>query len=135
MDEIVWEESFSVGVKDLDEQHKQLIKMVNTLINKEDVKVDSETISDVLTELTKYAEYHFEKEEQYLIDYDYPEYSAHKEQHKVFKKKVVTFCIETMAEKVTIPAEILSYLKSWLVNHILESDMKYKTFFKNHRLS
>ena len=59
MDEIVWQESFSVGVKDLDDQHKQLIKMINTLINQKDVKVNSETISDLLTELTKYAEDHF----------------------------------------------------------------------------
>jgi len=135
MDEIIWEESFSVGIKDLDEQHKQIIKMINTLINNKDAKVDSETISDVLTDLTKYAEHHFEKEEQYMKNYNYPEYSIHREQHKTFKLQVVTFCIETMAEKETIPDEVLSYLKSWLINHILETDMKYKTFFQNHGLS
>ena len=85
--------------------------------------------------MTKYAEDHFKNEEQYMIHYNYPEYSSHNEQHKLFKKKVVVFCLATMANKATIPDEILGYLKSWLVNHILESDMKYKTFFNEQGLS
>ena len=131
MDEIIWNESYSVGVKELDEQHQQIIKMVNRLIKEKDIKVNSETISDVLTELTQYAEFHFEKEEEYMEKYDFPGYLAHKQLHKTFRLQVVTFAIETMADKKTIPDEVLEYLKSWWMNHILESDMEYKNYFEN----
>lgn len=134
MEKIIWNDSFSVGIRKIDEQHKELVKMVNKLIEMKDVKVDSETISDILTEMTKYAEYHFQTEEQYMIDYDYPDYSPHKEQHKEFKKKTVAFCLDTVSHKETIPSEILSYLKNWLTNHILKSDMQYKSFFNDKGL-
>ncbi len=129
METIIWNESFSVGVRELDEQHKELIRMINKLIETRDTKVDSEMISDILTKMTKYAGYHFQTEEQYMIEYDYPDYSSHREQHKEFRKKTVAFCMDTMAYKETIPTEILSYLKNWLTNHILKSDIKYKSFF------
>ena len=69
MEKIMWDETFSVGVRDLDAQHKQIIILVNTLIEMSDAKVDSEIISDTLTKMTQYAIDHFKKEEQYMLEY------------------------------------------------------------------
>jgi len=77
---------------------------------------------------------HFEREEQYMLEYGYPEYSIQKKQHQEFKRKTVDFCMETMAHKVTVPTEIFSYLKLWWTNHILQEDMKYKKFFNEKGL-
>lgn len=134
MEKIIWGENFSVGVRDLDGQHKQIVMLVNTLIEMSDTKVDSEIISDTLTKMTQYAIDHFQKEEQYMLDYGYPEYSSQRKQHQEFKKKTVDFCMETMAHKVTVPTEIFSYLKLWWTNHILQEDMKYKKFFNDRGL-
>lgn len=129
MEKIMWGEDFSVGVRDLDEQHKRIVAVVNTLIGMIDTKVESEVISDTLTKMTQYASDHFKAEEQYMLDYGYPEYLSQKKQHQEFKKKTVDFCVGTMVHKATVPAEIFMYLKSWWTNHILQEDMKYKEFF------
>lgn len=129
MEKIVWDEGFSVGVRDLDEQHKRIITIVNTLIDMKDAEVDSEIISDTLTKMTQYAGDHFKAEEEYMLNYEYPEYSSQKKQHQEFKKKTVDFCVGTMVHKITIPTEMFAYLKSWWTNHILKEDMKYKEFF------
>ncbi|TLD41992.1 MAG: Hemerythrin [Candidatus Jettenia ecosi] len=134
MEKILWGESFSVGVRDLDEQHKQIIMMVNTLIEMNDTKVDSEIISDTLTKMTRYATDHFNKEEQYMLQYSYPEYSLQKKQHQEFKRKTVDFCMETMIHNTEVPIAIFTYLKSWWTNHILKDDMKYKKFFNERGL-
>lgn len=134
MEKILWDESFSVGVRDLDEQHKQIIIMVNTLIDMNDTKVDSEIISDTLTKMTRYATDHFNKEEHYMLEYGYPEYSLQKKQHQEFKRKTVDFCMETMIHNTTVPIAIFTYLKSWWTNHILKDDMKYKKFFNERGL-
>ena len=63
MEKIIWDEGFSVGVRDLDEQHKRIVTVVNTLIDMIDTKVDSEIISDTLTKMTQYASDHFKTEE------------------------------------------------------------------------
>ncbi len=134
MEKIIWGENFSVGVRVLDEQHKQIVFMVNTLIEMNDVDVDSEAISDTLTKMTQYAISHFEKEEQYMVEYGYPEYPVQKRQHQEFKMKTVDFCMGAMARSVAVPTEIFTYLRSWWTNHILKEDMKYKTFFNERGL-
>ncbi|MDN3513210.1 MAG: bacteriohemerythrin [Candidatus Brocadia sp.] len=134
MEKILWGENFSVGVRVLDEQHKQIVTIVNTLIEMSDAKIGSEIISDTLTKMTQYAINHFSKEEEYMLKYEYPEYLMQKKRHSEFKKKTVDFCMETMAHKETAPTEIFAYLKSWWTNHILQEDMKYKTFFNERGL-
>ena len=128
MDKIIWNESLSVGVRELDRQHQELIKMINQLIESKDASVNSEAVSDVLTKMTKYAEYHFKSEEKILTDHDYPNLSIHEKEHIAFMKQTCTFCVDTIKHKETIPVEILSYLKKWLTNHILKSDMQYKSY-------
>lgn len=134
MEKILWDESFSVGVRNLDEQHKQIIMMVNTLIEMNNTNVDSEIISDTLTKMTRYTTDHFNKEEQYLLEYSYPEYSLQKKQHQEFKRKTADFCMETMAHNTAVPIAIFMYLKSWWMNHILKEDMKYKKFLNERGL-
>ncbi len=130
MEKIEWNEGFSVGVRKLDEQHKVLIDMINKMIEMQNITVDSEVVSEVLNKMTEYANFHFNTEENLLKEHGYPEYEAHKAMHKVFRKKTVAFCMDTMVHKKSIPEEIVSYLKDWLTHHILTEDMRYKPFFK-----
>ncbi|MFN3533222.1 MAG: hemerythrin domain-containing protein, partial [Candidatus Brocadia sp.] len=67
MEKIVWSENFSVGVRVLDDQHKQIVTLINILIEMSDAKIDSEIISDTLTKMTQYAINHFSKEEEYML--------------------------------------------------------------------
>lgn len=134
MEKIIWSESFSVGVIEIDYQHQRIIRLVNKLIEMEGATVDSETISDTLTKMTQYSKDHFEIEEKYMLEYGYPNYSEHKEHHKEFRKKTVAFCIDVMSYKTAIPIEVLTYLKEWWTNHILNTDMEYKSFFNKKGL-
>ena len=59
MEEIVWMNEFSVGVKEMDEQHKKLIAMINLLIADQKSLTAPETIAKLLTEMTDYAQEHF----------------------------------------------------------------------------
>jgi len=128
---IQWEESYSVGNQTIDSQHKKLIEMINTMIRNEHTDVDSEVISNVLSEMIEYAGSHFKDEEAYMEQIAYPELKMHKEEHKQFKLKASHFCLATMKDKTSVPEEVLQFLSKWLINHILNSDMKYKTFYES----
>lgn len=129
MKRIEWGERFSVGVAVLDEQHKELIRMLNCLIDHPRAGADSEPMVDVLEKMTQYAAYHFRTEEQLFSEYEYPQYAAHNAEHTEFKTKAARFCMEAIARKNGLAGEVLHYLRAWLMNHILVSDMKYKPFF------
>jgi hypothetical protein len=57
MEPVQWSEKFSVGVRELDQQHQQLIKLLNILISAQGtISTHSETISDTLMAMTRYAQ-------------------------------------------------------------------------------
>ena len=127
--EIIWTDDFSVGVSLFDEQHKQLVNMLNKLISHPEATTDSETISDLLTDMTQYAHEHFKAEEKLMQQYDFPDYGSHKNRHREFLKQVVTFCNATYLGSEKVPRQVLEFLTNWWSTHILEEDMAYKDFF------
>jgi hemerythrin len=136
MEKIIWNESLSVGVAEIDRQHKQLVNILNQLIAMDGLSsVDSELISDTLTRMTDYADYHFSSEERFMQKYGYPEFATHRQEHVSFMRKTAELSMGTMAYKKTVPTEMLEYLKTWLVNHIMVSDMQYKQFFQEKGVS
>lgn len=134
MVKIDWSPSFSVGVRSLDAQHKRIVDMINYLLSDPDVTVRSETISELLSRLTIYAEDHFRDEENLLEEYDYPDLARQKEEHRAYRLKVVALCRDTMEHYDLVPADLLQFMKNWWVNHILREDMKYRTFFEERSI-
>ncbi|MDP6635963.1 MAG: bacteriohemerythrin [Phycisphaerae bacterium] len=130
MQEIIWAEKSSVGVAKLDEQHKILIGMINKLIRDPQAATRSETVSDVLGEMTDYALKHFAYEENLMVDSDYPRSKEHIKEHLAFRETTGKFCSATAIDVSGIPEMLLEHLSQWLTHHILEIDMAYKAFFQ-----
>ena len=132
MEPVQWSEKFSVGVRELDEQHQQLIKLLNLLISTQGTaNTRSETISDTLLAMPRYAQAHFKNEERLMEAYGFPGLEEQKIQHRDFRKKTVGFATATTLGMDQIPEDLLKYLSDWLVHHILEDDMAYRAFFKD----
>ena len=132
MESVQWSEKFSVGVRELDQQHQQLIKLLNILISTQGtINTHSETVSDTLMAMTRYAQTHFKTEERLMEAYGYPGLEDQKMQHRDFRKKTVGFSTATTFGIDQVPEDLLTYINNWLVHHILEDDMAYKAFFKD----
>ena len=135
MEKIIWNESYSVGVKEMDEQHKKLIEIINQLIEAQDEAVHSEKISDILTNMMDYAFYHFKAEENLMREHQYAEYTSHRKTHMGFIRRTAELSSEAVDFAEHVPSETLLFLKNWLLDHILKTDMQYKDFFKEKGLS
>lgn len=130
MNEIHWDDSYSVGVPRLDEQHKRIVGVVNLLVRNAGVTVVSETISEALTRLTRYANEHFVTEEEMLRKHNYLELEDHLKLHKEYRAVITTFCQETWALQPDVPKKLSRYVSVWWWKHVLVEDMKYKAFFE-----
>ena len=130
MEPIEWTESFSVGVALFDEQHRRLIAMLNRMIADPAADTRSETVADVLTDMTQYAQEHFKAEEDLMQAYGYPHLDEHKQQHLEFQEKAARLCFATVKGQASVPSELLAYLQNWLTRHILQTDMAFKPFFE-----
>lgn len=128
METIQWSNSLSVGVKEMDQQHKKLIGMINRLIEEQHVLTEPATIAQLLTEMTDYAQEHFRAEEYLMAEYGYDRLELQKHTHAAFIDQTVEFMNAGVGPNILSKA-LLEYLRSWLTEHILHEDMQYKSFF------
>ena len=125
---IEWDESISVGIPQLDEDHKRLIGILNFIENHKEDDVKSEPISLVVEQIREYASSHFRREEHYMRSIEYPGYDDHKQMHKKFMEKTAALCLDVMNRKKDTPKDIHQFLSLWVAEHILREDQRYKAF-------
>ena len=131
---INWDDSFSVKVVEIDDQHKKLVQFINDLNDAMKQGKGKEIIGKVLDELINYTAVHFKTEEKYFDQFNYPETITHKLEHSNLVKKVVEFRTEFQNGRQSMTIDVLNFLVSWLKNHILVEDMKYSIFFNQNGL-
>lgn len=132
MVQYVWQDSYSVGVKEIDDQHKMLFKLIEKLHKAVEDGDTKQAISDIIPELVKYTMYHFETEEDYMRKYRYEGYSAHKERHFSFITELKEYIKELVDNKSGLSIKLLVFLNDWLVNHIQSLDQELGPFLAKH---
>jgi hemerythrin len=132
---IAWSDKYSMNIKEIDDQHKKLVGMINELHDAMKQAKSKEVSLDIINKLADYTKYHFSTEEKYMKQFGYPDYAAHKKEHEKFIDQVMSFKIEYEAGKAGLSFDLLDFLKKWLVTHIQSSDKKYSPFFNEHGLN
>ena len=131
MPKIVWDQTFSVNNTEIDLQHKKWIEIMNDLHNAlmgDDIKKIEEIALITLKQMQEYIHTHFSYEENYMREIRYPENDSHALLHKEFIEHVASLCRDMKSGKVVLNTEIMSALKQWLRDHILQEDKKYCEF-------
>ncbi len=126
---IEWNDKYSVGVKRIDEEHKKLIGIINKAAVTNKFKEKSRVVLEILDEMIDYAGSHFLTEETYMINFGFPEYLFHRNEHIGFTDKAIDLQNRVVSGDFQIENEVLEFLEQWLVNHIQETDSKYTEWF------
>jgi len=127
---ISWKESYGVNIKEIDEQHKQLVAMINELHDAMVKQQAKEVLGKILDKLINYTATHFATEEKYMQQHGYPGYAEHKAKHDKMTAKVLSLKKEWQAGRATLTIEVSKFLKDWLDKHILGTDQQYAPFLK-----
>lgn len=131
---INWTDSLSVGVSEMDNQHKRLIAMINDLSEAMKMGKGKEALGKILSGLIIYTQTHFTAEEKYFEKYNYPLAPSHRREHATFVKKVSEVKTAFDAGKLSVTVETMNFLRDWLKNHIMGTDQKYTQFFNEKGL-
>ncbi|MCS7238261.1 MAG: bacteriohemerythrin [Thermoguttaceae bacterium] len=121
----VWSDQYSVGIVRLDDQHRKIFQMLNTLRQAMLDKKSDQVLAGIVNDLVQYAKTHFASEEAYFQMYAYPERDAHKQEHEEFTRKVRQFQEDLAKGRATLTLDVLKFLSDWVKNHVLGSDKKY----------
>ena len=128
---VAWDDKYSVGVSELDNQHKQLILILNDLYDAMQSQKANDVIGTIITKLVNYTKTHFTTEERYMTQYAYPDLAAQKKEHEIFTKKVMDFKEAFDSGRTSLSVSVTSFVKDWLVSHISGSDRKYGPFLNS----
>ena len=120
-----WNESYSVGVLAMDNQHKKLFAMINDLHAAIKAKDTREAMGKVLDGLLEYTREHFANEESLMGQCGYPDFKRHKQLHTELVAQVGEINERFRKGEPVISVELFGFLMNWLTNHIQGADKLY----------
>ena len=130
-----WSDAYSLGYSPIDEQHKQLLNLLDTLYAAEKTDAPLTNASNVLFKLVVFTETHFAYEEMLLELVGFPRLRKHSLYHEMMKSKTRDIVQDFRQNRAFDRQEVLLFLRDWWTNHILKEDMQYKPLLVEHGLT
>lgn len=128
---INWNDTLSVSVSSVDEQHKKWIGLINDFYEGISQNQNKETILKLLIGMKNYTITHFSHEERLMKQANYPDYDNHKRIHDEFVKKVNDFHERYASGKLLLSLEVTGAIKTWITEHIMKTDKMYSNYLNN----
>ena len=117
---------YLTGIEQIDKEHTRLFEIAEETyqLKKEQFLVDKyDQVRDILCELRDYTIMHFEHEEAYMESIGYKKIFSQKIAHKEFVERIEDWDLDHLDENSdAMIDEILEFLATWLIDHILYSD-------------
>lgn len=134
MTSIEWTPALSVGVEVIDQDHKKLIDLLNGIFAACAMGVGDEVVGEAVQELRQYTLYHFEREENLLVEKGYPKCPAHREEHRKLVAQLDEMTPHlTGGESGSGGMQVMTFLRHWLIDHIMAHDLEYARFLNEGR--
>lgn len=123
-----WRQDYEVGVAQIDREHRYLFDLVNACHDSHVRDGSAMALQQVLSRLVAYAEEHFQNEERLMQDGAFPRWQAHHALHEALFDAIFELNEKRAAGTARAGMETLSFLKRWLLDHILKEDMEFADF-------
>lgn len=120
----MWRDDYKVFNNIIDKEHKELFNIALKALDYHNTNIKSH-IKLTIKELYDYMKKHFEHEEQYMSEIDYPHINYHKTLHEDIINQMNDFIKEINKMKLEeFEKKLIEYMDIWLINHIIFEDRK-----------
>jgi hemerythrin len=123
MNTINWDRKFEVGHERIDFEHRIFVDLIRSFAEEAEsvAAPDARRLNRQLTEITKYAEFHFVSEENIMIEVGYPDFETHRELHNVLLNELRDMAFRLRAGRAN-PRELVDFLYQWFAQHTAHKD-------------
>ncbi len=124
---ILWKDEYNTGCQEIDQHHQTLAQIVNELYQAFEYGLAESKSIEILKKLEDYTKYHFQAEEELMAKHNYPGLEAHKLEHQRLIKELKKIKEQILSNQDKLVSfKLMLTLKDWILDHILDSDHKYK---------
>ncbi len=128
MKDLIWDNSLSVQIQEIDEDHRRLVDLFNILNHSVEEGDAPDYIEAVMEELISCTVWHFRHEERLMLKYAYEDFEEHKTEHQELIESARALQQTFLQEGKPISSADIEFLEHWLTGHILGADMKLGSY-------
>lgn len=122
-----WDERFVLGIKEIDQQHRHLMELVNRIYDEFRGGAPLPALQSLLVVLFNNAKYHFQCEEHWMEESGYPQLAEHRAEHDKFSTRVAE--IDGLLEQGQDNSlDLMLFLNNWIRHHLLETDARFTDY-------
>lgn len=131
---IKWNDNLSVNVRQIDDQHQELVKLINDLDDAMKQGKGKLILGKIVAGLMDYTTFHFSTEEKYFAQFGYDDSENHIREHRAFVDKTSDFKKKFDSGSIGLSTDVMNFISEWVKKHIQGTDKKYSSFFHEHGL-
>jgi hemerythrin len=133
-DYIAWKPEYSVDVDEIDNQHKELLNLVNDALSHctGDLEAEKRFFFRIMKKVPEYMQNHFSSEEEKLEKNRYPKLVDHRTEHENMIRQVTALIDEVLSGKKEPELYAITlFIRDWILNHIPNFDRPSADFFRD----
>ncbi len=120
-----WKNSFCIGIKELDEQHRSLLECLNDCHTQVSKDKGARLDPELLARLKGFAATHFPAEQEMMRLFGYEGLGAQEQHHRYFTSQVEELETALAQGNETSAQSVLTFLRDWILEHVLSEDKKF----------
>ena len=128
MKDLVLDHMLTIGVDEIDDDHKKLVNIFNILNHSLTEGATTDYVEAVLEELINCTVWHFSHEERLMLKYGYDRFEDHKAEHKDLIESARELQQKFIQTGKLDENEDLEFLERWLTEHILVADLRLGSY-------
>ena len=124
----------SVGISSIDQQHRQMVALVNALNDAIAHNRHWEEVQKMLEELLRFTTTHFAHEETLMRDHGFPQLKQHEAEHQALIASATNLLNKITPNRPTRAAIASAFFTDWAEQHILHADKDVGEFLASKGL-
>ncbi len=125
---IRWLDSFNIGIADVDQEHKELVHLINLVHERATIADGRGSVEDVLGQIVARVSAHFTHEEGAMLALEFPGYWAHKYDHQRLLDQFSEMIAHYHATRDFDSILLAQRLESWFMVHFRTFDARFHRF-------
>ena len=132
--EVAWNDRSDTGIQVIDEQHRELFRVVERLRLAVQGGMDWGTVQSLVEQLVACSERHFATEETCMSRFGYPDLAQHQAEHASMLESLRELLLKVQGSDQTLVLMAPTFMEGWLRHHISDGDFGFLTFLKSRDL-
>jgi hemerythrin len=135
---VTWTAALSVGIDEIDAQHRELFRRIDAFLGALAEKRAREELQPLTRYLREYVRIHFVEEQRMMEFSFYPGLGEHLMEHQHFEGELERLADELDGTGPTygLARQLVALLVDWLERHVSTTDKRFGSFlaaFRSHR--